>query len=202
MSKSFGVRYGVTAGLEVSQPLFNKQLFTAIKSTTALKDHYQLNTLKTTQDLVENIAKLYLQIQVTDLQRDIAEANYARIDQLVVISQAQLDNGLIKRTDLNQLKVNQANSQTQLEDISFSKQQESAFTTIGQASSTMGTAAYMAQFNAKMISPEMRSVSSVTYAQKIKDELATQVPGAKFTTAAVSMVGGGTARTHTGYSYW
>ncbi|MEQ9442886.1 MAG: TolC family protein [Cyclobacteriaceae bacterium] len=116
---TFGVRYSVTAGAEVSQTLFNQQLFTAIKSTAALKDLYKLNTLKTTQDLVENIAKLYLQVQVTTVQRNIAQDNYDRINQLVTIAQLQFEDGLIKRTDVTQLEVNRANLQTQLEDINF-----------------------------------------------------------------------------------
>ena len=121
---TFGVRYGAIATAEVSQTLFNKQLFTAIKSTKALEELYQLNTLKTTQDLVENIAKLYLQVQVTDLQQAIAQANYERIDQLVTIAQLQYEDGLIKQTDVTQLQVNKANLQTQLEDVNFTKQQQ------------------------------------------------------------------------------
>ena len=122
---TFGVRYGLTATGEVSQTLFNKQLFTAIKSTAALKDLYQLNTLKTTQDLVENIAKLYLQVQVSSVQRTLSQGNYDRIDQLVTIAQLQYDDGLIKRTDVTQLEVNRANMQTQLEDADFAIQQQS-----------------------------------------------------------------------------
>ena len=122
---TFGVRYGLIATGEVTQTLFNQQLFTAIKSTTALKELYQLNTLKTTQDLVENIAKLYLQIQVSTVQRGLSQGNYDRIDQLVTIAQLQYDDGLIKRTDVTQLEVNRANLQTQLEDADFAIQQQS-----------------------------------------------------------------------------
>ena len=122
---TFGVRYSVTAGAEVSQTLFNKQLFAAMKSTSALKDLYALNTLKTTQDLVENIAKLYLQVQVSTVQHTIAQANYERIEQLVTIAQLQYEDGLIKRTDVTQLEVNRANLQTQLEDVDFGIQQQS-----------------------------------------------------------------------------
>ena len=122
---TFGVRYGLIATGEVTQTLFNQQLFTAIKSTAALKDLYQLNTLKTTQDLVENIAKLYLQIQVNTVQRTLSQGNYDRIDQLVTIAQLQYDDGLIKRTDVTQLEVNRANLQTQLEDADFAIQQQS-----------------------------------------------------------------------------
>ena len=122
---TFGVRYGLTGTAEVSQTLFNKQLFTAIKSTSALKDLYQLNTLKTTQDLVENIAKLYLQIQVSTVQRGLSQGNYDRIDQLVTIAELQYEDGLIKRTDVTQLEVNRANLQTQLEDADFAIQQQS-----------------------------------------------------------------------------
>ena len=122
---TFGVRYGLIATGEVTQTLFNQQLFTAIKSTTALKELYQLNTLKTTQDLVENIAKLYLQVQVSTVQRGLSQGNYDRIDQLVTIAQLQYDDGLIKRTDVTQLEVNRANLQTQLEDADFAIQQQS-----------------------------------------------------------------------------
>lgn len=121
---TFGVRYGLTGTAEVSQTLFNQQLFTAIKSTSALKDLYQLNTLKTTQDLVENIAKLYLQVQVSTVQRGLSQGNYDRIEQLVTIAQLQYEDGLIKRTDVTQLEVNRANLQTQLEDADFAIQQQ------------------------------------------------------------------------------
>lgn len=52
--------------------------------------------------------------------------------------------------------------------------------------------AYKAEINAKMVSPDKRTISSADYAQLIKTNLRKNVVGAKFKATPVSMVGGGT----------
>jgi len=69
------------------------------------------------------------------------------------------------------------------------------FTTVGQSSGGSGASstAYMSEINVKLVSAEERSMSSDEYARMVKTHLSETIPGAKFTAAAVSMVGGGTA---------
>jgi len=69
------------------------------------------------------------------------------------------------------------------------------FTTVGQSSGSMSTSstAYMTEINVKLVSAEERSMSSDDYARMVKTYLSENIPGVKFTAAAVSMVGGGTA---------
>lgn len=69
----------------------------------------------------------------------------------------------------------------------------SVFTTVGTGTGGGGDAANLAQLNAKMISPDDRSITSAEYALKVKNELSKKIPGVKFKTAAVGMVGGSTA---------
>ncbi len=121
----FGVRHGLSAGVEVSQLLFNKSFFTGLKAAEASRGLYRLNTLKTKEDLVYNIAQIYLQLQITDKQKEILTANLDRVNQLIDISQAQFEEGLVKKVDVDQLKVNSTNLRTEIQnlEIGYTQQQ-------------------------------------------------------------------------------
>ncbi|MET7030442.1 efflux RND transporter permease subunit [Sediminicola luteus] len=69
----------------------------------------------------------------------------------------------------------------------------SVFSTVGTGSGGGGNSSNLAQINAKMISPEARSITSEQFARDIKAKLTKNIPGVKFKTAAVGMVGGSTA---------
>ncbi|SFZ93630.1 hydrophobic/amphiphilic exporter-1, HAE1 family [Flaviramulus basaltis] len=69
----------------------------------------------------------------------------------------------------------------------------SVFSTVGTGTGGGGNSGNLAQINAKMISPDKRSVTSEQFARDIKNKLTQNIPGVKFKTAAVGMVGGSTA---------
>ncbi|PKA81939.1 HAE1 family hydrophobic/amphiphilic exporter-1 [Ulvibacter sp. MAR_2010_11] len=69
----------------------------------------------------------------------------------------------------------------------------SVFTTVGTGSGSGGNSSNLAQINAKMISPDERTITSEKFALQVKEELSQKIPGVKFKTAAVGMVGGSTA---------
>jgi hydrophobic/amphiphilic exporter-1 (mainly G- bacteria), HAE1 family len=69
----------------------------------------------------------------------------------------------------------------------------SVFSTVGTGTGGGGNSSNLAQLNAKMISPEERSITSEQFARDIKTKLTKNIPGVKFKTAAVGMVGGSTA---------
>lgn len=69
----------------------------------------------------------------------------------------------------------------------------SVFSTVGTGTGGGGNSSNLAQINAKMISPDERTISSEQYARDIKIKLTKNIPGVKFKTAAVGMVGGSTA---------
>lgn len=69
----------------------------------------------------------------------------------------------------------------------------SVFSTVGTGTGGGGNSSNLAQINAKMISPDERSITSEQYARDIKTKLTRNIPGVKFKTAAVGMVGGSTA---------
>lgn len=82
----------------------------------------------------------------------------------------------------------------QVEEILLSKEiVSSVFTTVGTGSGSGGNSSNLAQLNAKMISPDERTITSAQFAINIKGELESTIPGVKVKTAAVGMVGGSTA---------
>jgi HAE1 family hydrophobic/amphiphilic exporter-1 len=67
------------------------------------------------------------------------------------------------------------------------------FSTVGTGTGGGGNSSNLAQLNAKMISPDDRTITSEQFARDIKTKLTKNIPGVKFKTAAVGMVGGSTA---------
>ena len=91
----------------------------------------------------------------------------------------------IEETNLAALKV---------EDILLSDAiVSSVFTTVGTGTGGSGNSSNLAQINAKMISPDKRTISSEEFSRAIKTKLTKTISGVKFKTAAVGMVGGSTA---------
>lgn len=121
---AFGNRYQYSAGVNVQQELLNFQLFNSVKSTTALAELRNIQTLLTTQDLIVNVIQTYVQIQVFEKQIELLQQNFERTDNLITLSEAKLKEGIIKKLDLNQLLVNRSNLKTQIEDAIFGKNQQ------------------------------------------------------------------------------
>ena len=113
----FGVRHSLTGGVELNQLLFSKSYFTGLKAAEASKGLYQLNTLQTKEGLVYNISQIYFQLQITDRQKEILHSNLNRVVQLIDITQAQFEEGLVKKVDVDQLRVNRTNLETEIQNL-------------------------------------------------------------------------------------
>lgn len=116
---AFGNRYSFTAGTRVEQQLLNFQLFSSIRAAQALEEIQNLAVLQSTEDLIINVIQVYIQIQVTTKQVELLKENIARTNNLIELSDAKYREGIIKKLDLNQLKVNRSNLRTQIEDVEY-----------------------------------------------------------------------------------
>ena len=121
---AFGNRYQYTGGINAQQQLLNFKLFNSIKSTSALAELRDLQTLVTTQDLIVNVIQTYIQIQVFQKEVELLKQNFDRTDNLIGLSEAKYEEGIIRKLDLNQLLVNRSNLKTQIEDAEFGKNQQ------------------------------------------------------------------------------
>jgi outer membrane protein TolC len=116
---AFGNRYSFTAGTRVEQQLVDFQLFNSIRAAKALEEIQNLTVLQSTEDLIINVIQVYIQIQVTEKQVELLKENYERTNNLIGLSEAKYNEGIIKKLDVNQLKVNRSNLRTQIEDAEY-----------------------------------------------------------------------------------
>ena len=121
---TFGTRYNVSGNVEVTQMLFNKSYFTGLKAARSSQELYKLQSFSTVEELAYNVARVYYQLQITERQRSIVEANLERIEQLLEITRVQYEEGIVKKVDVDQLRVNRTNILTEMQrlDISYAQQ--------------------------------------------------------------------------------
>ena len=120
----FGVRYGLNAGVELSQLVYSREYLTNIKKLESVRSTYKLQTLSSIENLVFNVVQLYIQYQITKEQKEILNANLDRATKLVNISQAQYENGIIKKLDVDQLTVNKTNLLTEISNANIGIEQQ------------------------------------------------------------------------------
>ncbi|AFM03027.1 outer membrane protein [Bernardetia litoralis DSM 6794] len=121
---TFGVANNITGNVELQQLIFSKSYFTGLKAAKTSEELTKLNTFKTTEDLVYNVAKIYMQLQITEKQKGILNANMNRIDQLIEIADIQLEEGIIKKINVTQLKVNRINLLSEQQSLEIGKIQQ------------------------------------------------------------------------------
>jgi outer membrane protein len=120
----FGTQYNVTAGLEASQLIYSQSYLVGLKASKSAQEVAQLNTRKTKEDLVYNTSLTFYSAQISRKQLDILQANLHKLDNQLEISAVQYQNGLIKKLDLDRLKVSKTNLQTDIDNLETAHQQQ------------------------------------------------------------------------------
>ncbi len=113
----FGVQYAVPLRVEASQVLFNKQYAASVESAKAAELLSQANSARVREDVAYNVASAYYSALITGEQRKIVEANLTKVTQSVQVAQVQYDNQMIRRIDLDQLRVSQSNTRSELDNV-------------------------------------------------------------------------------------
>lgn len=110
----FGTQYTYGMSANLTQKLFDPSLYTGLKAAKAGQGFYELSTFKNKEDLIYNVVNVYMQIEMTGKQMELIEGNIGRMIKLVEITDAQYKEGIIKKVDVDQLRVNSTNLRTQL----------------------------------------------------------------------------------------
>lgn len=105
----FGVANTIVGSIEANQLIYSKSYSTGLKAAQASQDLIGLNTFQATENLIYDIVNVYLNINLTQKNTGLLDANLQRINQLIDIAQIQFEEGLIKKIDVDQLKVNRTN---------------------------------------------------------------------------------------------
>lgn len=110
---AFGVKWGSTAGLSLSQILFDGQVFVGLKARNTLIDFQEKNVEITEETIRANIYKIYYQLSVSKTQIDLIDANISLLDKLAHDTKIMYDNGFAEKLDLDKLSVQIANLNTE-----------------------------------------------------------------------------------------
>lgn len=129
----FGTRYNMNATGQLTQKLFDASYMTAVKAAKESQGYYELSSFKSKEELIYQVVNLYMQIQMTKKQMELVNGNIERMKILLEITNAQFKEGIIKKVDVDQLKVNNTNLATQLSNsvYSYSQLMNNLKTTIG-----------------------------------------------------------------------
>ena len=108
-----GTTWNATASAELSQQLFNQSVFTGLKAAKSGEEYYTLQTQQTKENVIYDVANLYYQLLVKKERMNVLDTNIIKLTQLVATTNSQFENGLAKKIDLDRIKVNLVNYQTQ-----------------------------------------------------------------------------------------
>ena len=117
---TLGQKWNAGAGVQLSQALFNQQVFIGLKAAKSTKEFYQLNAELTEEQIIERVSNAYFQVFTIQQKKETLENSYASTEKARNIIKSLFDNGLAKKVDLDRTNVNLTNISTVL------KQQQNA----------------------------------------------------------------------------
>lgn len=111
----FGQKWNSSAGVQLSQQLFNQQVFTGLQAARSSEEYYNLTAQLTEEQIIELVANNYYQVLVNRQQLGVLDNNIKNIKVVEKIVSNQYENGLAKKIDVDRIKVNLTNLNTQRE---------------------------------------------------------------------------------------
>ncbi|MBS1510941.1 MAG: TolC family protein [Bacteroidetes bacterium] len=109
----FGVPWTASGGIDVSQLLFDGQVFVGLMARKAALDYYQKTADVTQEQIKANVYKIYYQLVVGKKQLATVEDNVQRISKLLRDTKIIHDNGFAEQLDVDKSEVQLSNLKTE-----------------------------------------------------------------------------------------
>lgn len=116
-SFKMGQAWNSVAGVQLSQQLFNQTVFTGLQAAKSSEAYYRLNAQLTQEQVIEQVANNYYQVLVNRQQLNVIDTNIKNVKVVEKIIANQYQNGLAKKIDVDRIKVNLTNLNTQREQV-------------------------------------------------------------------------------------
>ena len=109
----FGTSYNANAGIDVSQLLFDGQVFIGLQARRSTLTFSQ-NQLEVTKEMIKvNVLKIYYQLVVGEKQLTSIEANISRFEKLLADTKEIYKNGFAEKLDVDKVSVQLNNLKTE-----------------------------------------------------------------------------------------
>jgi outer membrane protein len=114
-SFQLGRKWNANAGVQLNQELFNQQVFTGLQAAKKSEAYYNLSSELTEEQVIEQVANTYYQVLVNRQRLTVIDTNIKNVRVVEKIIGNQYANGLARKIDVDRIKVNLTNLQTQQE---------------------------------------------------------------------------------------
>ena len=114
---AFGQKWSSTAGLSLTQALFDQTVFTGLKAAKSTREFYQINNQLTEEQVIERVANNYYQVYVQRQNLTVIDSTYKNTTKVRDIIKGQYDNGLAKKIDLDRVSVKISNINTMRQQV-------------------------------------------------------------------------------------
>jgi len=112
-----GQNWNSSAGVQLSQQLFNQQVFTGLQAARSSEEYYNLTSQLTEEQIIELVANNYYQVLVNRQQLNVIDTNIKNVKVVEKIVGNQYKNGLARKIDVDRINVNLTNLTTQRDQI-------------------------------------------------------------------------------------
>jgi outer membrane protein TolC len=120
-----GQNWNSSAGVQLSQQLFNQTVFTGLQAARSSEEFYNLTAQLTEEQIIELVANTYYQVLVNKQQLGVVETNIKNVKVVEKVTASQYENGLAKKIDVDRIKVKMTNLETKrVQTINAITQQE------------------------------------------------------------------------------
>ena len=114
---AFGQKWNSTAGVSLTQAIFDQTVFTGLKAAKSTREFYQINEQLTEEQVIERVANNYYQVYVQRQKLTVIDSTYKNTTKVRDIIKGQFDNGLAKKIDLDRILVKISNINTQRQQV-------------------------------------------------------------------------------------
>jgi len=113
MTIEMGTKYSASAGLALNQQLLNMSLFNTLDIAKVSRQMAELGALSTEEDVIAQTATLYYGVQVTQYAASQMLRSVELVEQMLRMMEVNYASGLVKKVDVDRLRVNLTNLKTQ-----------------------------------------------------------------------------------------
>ena len=113
IAAQFGTRYSASAGISLSQILFDGQVFVGLQARKTVLDFSRKNVEITEEIIKANIYKIYYQLVVSKTQVELLDSNIALMSKLLRDTRIIHQNGFAEQLDVDKVNVQLTNLQTE-----------------------------------------------------------------------------------------
>lgn len=119
----FGVPHNINVNLQLVMPLYNPQIYGAIQATKVASELSELQYQKTEEQVFFEVSNLYYNVQIIHHQRSFMDSNLTNSHKLLQNMRLLEEQLLVKGTDVDKVKLQYEQLQTQKERIKSSYEQ-------------------------------------------------------------------------------